>query len=542
MRIFVENFSGFENDGIAVEGVAHTFFDCSDRPMPTIIAGRTIQYFLKEGKEVSAVDKPAYRVPSMAEIAATSWNGFRVISTFAGCGGSSTGYRMAGFKIALANEFVPSAQASYAANKAEETVLDGRDIKVVDADSILRATGLARGELDVLDGSPPCQAFSTAGKRAKGWGDRKRYEHGASQKNEELFFDYIRLVEGLMPKVFVAENVSGLVKGVAKGFFLEILSALRACGYRVEAKLLDAQWLGVPQMRQRLIFIGVRDDLRLAPVFPKPLPYRYSVRDALPWITACEEMAGYNGHRMLSSDQPSQTILLTGPHHCEAIGRFHAERSLDEPSPTVMTHGRRKGHAELTMVVGNDAFEPRFGSIDEAAGQRRRFTIAELRRICGFPDDFVLLGTYAQQWERLGNSVPPVMMRHIAEAIRDGVLRKIERGAKDRGQPADGDGVVVDAAAAGRVRDDPRNAARSVDGLEEVDAGEVGPSGDHAAEQHDRAAGGDPGPERVPPQVADVGPGERGLVGGGPESSVMGVAQDHWKLPRRQARHASGLA
>ena len=221
------------------------------------------------------------------------------------------------------------------------------------------------------------------------------------------------MLDGLKPKVFVAENVSGLIKGVAKGFFLEILAALKACGYRVEARVLDAQWLGVPQMRQRLIFVGVRNDLRMNPVFPKPLPYQYTVRDALPWIAKCEEMAGYNGHKMLSADNPSQTILLTGLHYCEA-----------------------------RIAIGNDAFNPKFGSLDnisstimasgartsglvETATERRKFTIEELKRICAFPDDFILKGTYSQQWERLGNAVPPMMMYHIAKTIRDNILMRL---------------------------------------------------------------------------------------------------------------------
>lgn len=344
----------------------------------------------------------------MSEIAALPWNGFNVVSTFAGAGGSSTGYRMAGFKVALANEFVPIAQDSYRANMDPSTIIDPRGIQEVTAASILKATGIAEGELDIFDGSPPCQAFSTAGKRAKGWGKDRTYEHGARQKNENLFEEYIRILAGLKPRVFIAENVSGLVKGVAKGFFLEILAALKACGYRVEARVLDAQWLGVPQMRQRLIFVGVRNDLGLAPVFPKPLSFQYTVRDALPWIVKCEEMAGYNGHPMMSSDKPSQTILLTGSNNCEAhIGTFKGERSIDDVAPTVLTHGRAHTNSELTIS----------GDVE-----RRKFTIAEVKRICAFPDDFILKGSYAQQWERLGNSVPPVMMAAIATEIRDKIL------------------------------------------------------------------------------------------------------------------------
>lgn len=187
------------------------------------------------------MSKPPYRVPSMPEIVAIPWNGLTVASTFSGCGGSCLGYRMAGFKVVWANEFVPAAQDSYRANAAPDCVLDTRDIKEVSADDILAATGFKVGELDLFDGSPPCQAFSTAGKRAKGWGKDKKYEHGACQKNETLFTEYVRLLRGLMPRVFVAENVSGLVKGVAKGYFLEILADLKASGYRVTCRVLDAQ-------------------------------------------------------------------------------------------------------------------------------------------------------------------------------------------------------------------------------------------------------------------------------------------------------------
>lgn len=238
-------------------------------------------------------NKPTYRVPLMKEIRNLAWNGFKVVSTFSGCGGSCTGYRMAGFKVVWANEFVPSAQASYKANCAKDSILDCRDIKEIQPEEILKATGLKIGELDILDGSPPCQAFSTAGKREKGWGKDKSYEHGAKQKNEALFDHYIRLLRGLKPKVFIAENVSGLVKGVAKGYFLEILAAMKDSGYRVACQVCDAQWMGVPQQRQRTIFIGVRKDLKLEPVHPKPLPYRYSVQDALPWIGKAIYQDGY---------------------------------------------------------------------------------------------------------------------------------------------------------------------------------------------------------------------------------------------------------
>lgn len=216
------------------------------------------------------IEKPPYRVPLMSEIARIKPNGLKVISTFAGGGGSSLGYRMAGFKVLWASEFIDAARDVYQANAAPGTIVDGRDIREVDPVEIMRTVGIAPGELDILDGSPPCLSFSTAGKREAGWGEVKKYSDKA-QRTDDLFFEFIRFVRAIRPKVFVAENVSGLVKGTAKGYFIEILREMKACGYRVNAQLLDAQWLGVPQQRQRIIFVGVRDDLGIEPVHPKPL-------------------------------------------------------------------------------------------------------------------------------------------------------------------------------------------------------------------------------------------------------------------------------
>ena len=227
-------------------------------------------------------EKPPYRVQSMAEIGAIEWNGLNSVDLFGGIGGTCIGFRMAGFRVLLANEFSPSAQENYRANMRSGTVLDGRDVHDLTAATILAKIKLKRGELDVLTGSPPCTVFSMSGtqKQSRGIGKDRQYAHGARQKDEDLFFEFVRLRDGLMPKTFAAENVSGLVKGIAKGYFLDILKELKR-GYRVEARLLDAQWLGVPQRRQRLVFVGVRDDLGLDPVFPEPMSRRYSVIEAL---------------------------------------------------------------------------------------------------------------------------------------------------------------------------------------------------------------------------------------------------------------------
>ena len=418
-----------------------TRWQSPDLPSPTITTGPQkingggwIQ--LDEGKEMkSDTSKPPYQVPLMAEIAALPWNGFKVASTFSGAGGSCLGYRMAGFKVVWANEFVPMAQESYKANALPDCVLDGRDIKHIQPHDILAATGLKVGELDLFDGSPPCQAFSTAGKREKGWGKEKTYEHGATQKNETLFDEYIRLLRGLQPKVFVAENVSGLVKGTAKGMFLQIFAAMKASGYRVTCRVLDAQWLGVPQQRQRTIFIGVREDLNREPVHPMPLPYRYSVRDALPWIVK----STFDPH-----GQFAKATYSTTPHGAiTTVNRSHitveAETDISRYAIGAEWDKLKQGEQlkKYFSLVKVDAEKPcnsimatsgRFASAAQPLHptEKRKFTIAELRRICAFPDDFILCGSYVQQWERLGNSVPPVMMQAIATTVRDKILMQIK--------------------------------------------------------------------------------------------------------------------
>jgi DNA (cytosine-5)-methyltransferase 1 len=126
------------------------------------------------------MNKPIYQVLSMDEIRALPWSGFNAISTFSGGGGSSTGYRMAGFKVLWANEFIDAARDTYRANMAPHTILDGRDIRQVKAIEILESIKMQPGELDLFDGSPPCASFSTAGKRQAGWGKVKKYSDKAS--------------------------------------------------------------------------------------------------------------------------------------------------------------------------------------------------------------------------------------------------------------------------------------------------------------------------------------------------------------------------
>ncbi len=386
-------------------------------------------------KKIIQEEKPPYKIPSMSEISEIEWNGYNAISTFSGCGGSSLGYKLAGFKVLWANEFIPIAADTYELNH-KGIIVDRRDIRLIQPEEILESIGLKQGELDLMDGSPPCASFSTAGKQAKGWGRIRQYSE-TRQRVDDLFFEYARLIKGIQPKVFIGENVSGLVKGTAKGYFKLILQALKDCGYNVKAKLLDAQWLGVPQRRQRVIFIGVRNDIGLEPCYPKPLEYRYTVRDAIPWITSIGNPDGFGSAKQIPSDNPYHTVG-TAPQQGNGLARFiEAETDISKYAIGKEWDKLKEGeksdkYFSLIKTDSNVPCPTIMGSSGGSAAQplhpieKRKCSIAELKRICAFPDDFELLGTFAQQWERLGRAVPPIMMYYIAKAVQKGVLDKCQ--------------------------------------------------------------------------------------------------------------------
>ena len=353
--------------------------------------------------ETEAGMKPPYVVPTMTEVAATPPNGYTAASSFSGCGGSSLGYRMAGFTVRWASEFVPAAVDVYRRNAPDYTHIDTRDIRNVTAADVLTDLGMVPGELDLFDGSPPCSSFSISGKKSAGWGKVSEYSDTA-QRTDDLFYEYIRLVDGIQPRVFVAENVAGLVKGAAKGYFRQIMTAMKAAGYRVSARVLDSVWLGVPQVRPRLIFIGVRDDLELDPTHPAPLPYRYHLRDA-----------GVTTAGMI--DPETRENISMEPY---AVGKeWHRLRPGGESKRYFnLKRGSLTEPSRAITAKGGDVTAASMSHPSEC----RKLNLVELRSVCGFPPDFTLTGTYRQRYERLGRAVPPPMMARIAATVATQIL------------------------------------------------------------------------------------------------------------------------
>jgi DNA (cytosine-5)-methyltransferase 1 len=303
-----------------------------------------------------------------------------VISTFAGCGGSSLGYHMAGFRELLAVEWEQNAADTFRLNFPHVPLYHG-DIAKLSVEECLRLANVKPGELDVFDGSPPCQGFSTAGKREIG------------DARNQLFREYCRLLEGLRPRAFVMENVSGMVKGNFKLVFAEILRTLKRCGYRVKARLLNAMFYGVPQSRERMIFIGVREDIGREPSHPAgwsdPVVLRRAIADIADDGPAATRSKGTALQRM-----PAGTNNGGGKYLPHSFGLTRA--SWDVVCPTLVKEPKRMAHP---------------------SGQRF-FSVAAAKRVGSFPDPFQMVGKYELQWNRIGNSVPPLLMRSIASHIR----------------------------------------------------------------------------------------------------------------------------
>ena len=344
----------------------------------------------------------------MTEINKIKWNGLNAISLFSGCGGSSLGYKLAGFHVLLANEFDKEAQEVYEINHPKTYLLKD-DIRNVTGKQILKLTGLKKGELDVFDGSPPCSAFSTMGKREKGWGEEKKYS-GQQQVVDDLFFEYARILKELMPKVFVAENVKGMTIGQAKyllgnnqnTFFPEknIIHILRDCGYKVEFKVLNAAHYEVPQTRERLIIIGIRNDLNFSPSFPKKLNSIISTEDAI------GDMIN-NGTDLKNSPKKTMFIKKYFRPGCTLAqaARIARENKLTGVMMYYTRRDRWKKPFQTILQAGDRAFHPR---------KDRSLSIHECKRLCSFPDDFILPHSPKENWERLGRAVPPNLMKNVA--------------------------------------------------------------------------------------------------------------------------------
>ena len=380
----------------------------------------------------------------------------KVVDFFSGAGGLSCGLNMAGFESILGSDIHPVYAQTYAKNHPKSKVIT-TDIRELSEHDILKLTGLRPGELDLLAGGPPCQGFSI-----------NAPIRTLDDQRNHLFKEYLRIAEILNPKAILIENVPGLVS-LGKGTVVKaIYHHLNQMGYTVAHRILFAGHYGVPQMRFRTVFIALRDGgkiefpepafnskavanfagarelcLQIHPLFSEHLREQTTVWNAisdLPELALGEAMDNVNYPMPAQSEY--QKILRKGSkkiynHACAKLGKANLERLTHIPQggswrdiphdllPAGLKRARRSDHTKRYGRLHPDQLcstiltkcDPHWGSFFHPT-QDRALSVREAARIQSFPDTYTFTGSLTEQFEQVGNAVPPLMAKAIGETIK----------------------------------------------------------------------------------------------------------------------------
>lgn len=320
-------------------------------------------------------------------------NGFKVFSCFSCGGGSSMGYKLAGYEVVGNCEIDPDMMKVYRQNNhpKHSYLMDVREFLKLPDEEIPEELF----HLDVLDGSPPCSVFSSAGNREKGWGTEKVFREGqAKQRLDDLFLFFIQIAERLQPKVVIAENVKGIITGNAKGWVNRIVKAFDDAGYVVQIFLFNAARMGVPQKRERVFFIAHRKDLKL----PKLRMDFHS--DPIPFGKVREPYG-----KALAEDSLASKLMKY---------RIPSDRCVADINLRV----RRKRNSGFTMPINGDN-EPvqtiAAGSSCYRMCDGLLMTDKDIISCQTFPQDYDFMDQSVQYI--CGMGVPPVMMAKISEQV-----------------------------------------------------------------------------------------------------------------------------
>ena len=315
-------------------------------------------------------------------------HGFKVFGTFICGGGSTMGYKLAGFEHIGGVEIDPKVAEVYKVNH------NPKHLFIEDIREFNQRKELPEQlyNLDILDGSPPCSSFSMAGNREKDWGKEKVFREGqAKQRLDDLFFDYIALAKRLQPKVVIAENVKGMIQGNAKAYVKRIKSEFEAAGYVVQLFLLNAASMGVPQKRERVFFIGHRKELGF-----KPLKLAFNER-AIPF-------------KMVDEGSVKRKPIRDGIIEYYKI--CPQGKCVSSVHPKGMYFGTYKQHPEM---VSNTVIADSGGGIMIHPTEDGYLTDNEYKIIGTYPIDYNFKNIEPKYL--IGMSVPPVMTAQIAHQI-----------------------------------------------------------------------------------------------------------------------------
>lgn len=356
------------------------------------------------------------------------------IDLFCGAGGLSEGFRQAGFHVLAGQDFDEQAGATFSATHPEATFVGG-PIQNVTPQRLLKAAGVGKGEIDVIVGGPPCQGYSV-------------YNHQRGDKDPRagLFREYLRIVKGIQPRWLVMENVTGITSIADGGIVREIFDGMASLGYRVDMKVLKAEEYGVPQERRRVFFIATRTD---APIlFPQPT----HGKGLEPFVTVWDAISDLpplkNGQVTSASldyakkPQNGYQAILRGDsrkltnHSASRLSPINEARMRHIPPggswrdipvellPAGMRKAKRSDHTKrygrprktdlaCTILTKCDVH---WGAYIHPV-QDRSLTVREAARLQSFPDFFEFQGSRTEQYVQVGNAVPPLLGRRVAEAL-----------------------------------------------------------------------------------------------------------------------------
>ena len=373
---------------------------------------------------------------------------FTYISFFAGGGGSSCGYKLAGGDCRFVNEFQQVAVNTYLANWPETPHICD-DIKNITGQQIMDMTGLEVGELDILDGSPPCPPFSMSGTKQKGW-NKEKVAYGMKQQNiEDLTWEMIRITGEMKPKVVVCENVKGLTMDYAKQHLDRMVKDFEAEGYTTTYKVMNGIHFGVPQKRQRVFIVSVRNDvldrigmpwMLISSLFPEGADEEPTLEDAIgdlrldnenrveavELIEAMKKSAKYKWMKRLPKN-PDRVVSVgddvVGPWYDKVIAhRKKWGKSIPEKK-TSFYQSRRVPWHQASHTLSEQGLQTSL-AVHLHAEEDRVYTTKESKRIMTLPEDYALTGKLNEQLARIGLMVAPMMMAYLAESIYEKVLKQ----------------------------------------------------------------------------------------------------------------------
>lgn len=306
------------------------------------------------------------------------------------------GYKRAGYKVVAACDIDPEMAYHYKLNINPPLfyLCPVKDLVSMDLPDHLY-------DLDILDGSPPCSSFSMAGSREKTWGKQKHFREGQSkQVLDDLFFDFLDLVEKLKPKAVIAENVKGMILGKAKGYCRLVMKRFKEIGYNAQLFLLNSANCGVAQKRERVFFCALRNDLKYK---------KLELNPSINWVTAGEAVFDLKNEHQKPETKPGPIDLkwwhLTKPgeRYLEPFARITGKQKL-------WSNRKFKENAPAYTITATEGFTH--------WSECRRFSFLEIKRFGSFPDDYKAktpqIGKYM-----VGMSVPPMMTEFVARNVAE---------------------------------------------------------------------------------------------------------------------------